>query len=288
MRVGVEADRHLYLSNLEETLMKRLSTLRSSAMTGTSLGLAALSALLAWACSGSNSGGETPDAGEDAPHDAARDTSKIDGAAPDAGGDRSAPDGTSEASPDSGGDTGPEDGSTGDSSDGACPAAWLIAPAVDASIAVPDGGGGVLLHAAGAGTQNYTCDAVPMDGGTTTYAWTFVGPQADLNDCHATLIGHHFASDGGATAPEWQTLDGTYVIGHKLDAFIPDGGADSVPWLLLHATAHGGTGTLASADYIQRLNTDGGIAPEASSCTVSATGTTVKVPYSADYFFFGE
>jgi Protein of unknown function (DUF3455) len=268
---------------LEETLMKRLSTQRSSAVTGAGLGFAALGAFLVWACSGSSSGGESPDAGEDASRDAGRDTGKTDGATSDAGSDRSVSDGGSEASQDSGKDTGTED-----SSDGACPAAWLTAPAVPSSITVPDDGGGVLLHAAGAGTQNYTCDAVPMDGGTTSYGWTFVGPQANLSDCHATLIGHHFASDGGAAAPEWQTLDGTYVIGHKLDAFTPDGGADSVPWLLLHATSHGGTGVLASADYIQRLNTDGGVAPEASSCNSSVTGTTVKVPYSADYFFFGE
>ena len=50
--------------------------------------------------------------------------------------------------------------------DASCPATWYEAPTVDPSIAVPDGGGGVLLHAIGTGTQNYKCLATtPTDGG---------------------------------------------------------------------------------------------------------------------------
>src|SRR5215470_7557864 len=46
-----------------------------------------------------------------------------------------------------------------DASDSGCPAAWLTAPVVDPSIAVPDGGGDALVHASATGTQNYTCMA---------------------------------------------------------------------------------------------------------------------------------
>ncbi len=172
-------------------------------------------------------------------------------------------------------------------SDAGCPSNWTVAPVADPSIAVPVGGSGVLLHAVGVGTQNYACSQVTSDAGT-SYAWVFTGPQASLNDCNASLVGHHFASDGGAAAPEWQTLDGTYVIGKKNAAFTPDGGAGSVPWLLLQGVAHGGSGTLAQTAYIQRLNTDGGIAPAASTCSQSSeVGTTQDVPYTADYYFFG-
>jgi hypothetical protein len=73
-------------------------------------------------------------------------------------------------------------------------------------------------------------------------------------------------------------------VARKLHAF--DAGAASVPWLLLQATSHGGSGTLASAQYVQRLDTDGGVAP-ASGCDVDASGAVLKVPYTADYFFFG-
>lgn len=169
----------------------------------------------------------------------------------------------------------------------ACPAQWTVAPVTDPSIALPDGGGGVLLHASATGTQDYTCKASTVDGGT-TYAWTFVGPEADLADCNSVVIGHHFASDAGAAAPEWMTVvDNSYVIGHKLAAFTPDGGASAIPWLLLQATAHGGSGTLSRVNYVQRLNTTAGIAPS-TTCDSTNVGTTQKVAYTADYYFYGQ
>jgi hypothetical protein len=163
----------------------------------------------------------------------------------------------------------------------------LVAPTVDAVIEVPDGGGGVLLHATGTGTQNYTCEAVTLDGGS-GYAWVFTGPQADLADCAMNKIGQHFASDGGPGAPEWMTLsDGTYVIGKKVAADTPDGGSGAIPWLLIQAVAHGGgTGTLSHADYIQRVHTTGGLAPS-TTCDATSMGMMEQVPYTADYYFFG-
>jgi hypothetical protein len=176
-------------------------------------------------------------------------------------------------------------GSEPDASDGGCPSSWFVAPVVDTSIALPDGGGGVLLHAVGTGTQNYVCAAAIVDGGSP--AWTLVTPEANLTDCHDALIGHHFASEAGAGFPEWQTTDGTYVIGTKhLPTFTPDGGAGSIPWLLLHAVDAGGSGTLSMAQYIQRLNTDGGNAP-GDGCNVGTVGATRDVPYTADYYFYG-
>jgi hypothetical protein len=243
--------------------------------------------LLLAGCSDANGGGGgSPDASNDSPANdvSVPDTSTADTRADD--GNAGNHD-TGVAS-----DTGLAESSTtdaegGGASDGGCPSSWTVAPAVDVSIEVPDGGGGVLLHAAATGTQNYTCSQVTSDAGT-SYAWVFTGPQANLNDCNATLIGHHFASDGGATAPEWQTSDGTYVIGRKKAAFTPDGGAASVPWLLLQGVSQGGSGTLSQAMYIQRINTDGGNAPAASTCSQSSdVGTIQDVPYTADYYFFG-
>jgi hypothetical protein len=186
----------------------------------------------------------------------------------------------SETSTPDGGDGG--DGGGGeDASDASCPGSWLVVPAFDPKLDVPlDGGGVVLLHAAGVGTQNYTCTAT-ADAGS---MWVLTGPTADLNDCRGTLIGHHFASVGGAGYPEWQTLDGTYVVGHKQQAVTPDGGAGSVAWLLLQAVdAGGGTGTLSQVAYIQRLDTDGGLA--AGAC--GDAGDMIQLPYSADYYFYG-
>jgi hypothetical protein len=168
---------------------------------------------------------------------------------------------------------------TGDAAEAGCPAAWLEAPVVDPTITVPTDGGAVVLHAAGSGTQNYSCTAA-TDGGT---SWVLTGPTASLSDCTGALIGHHFASDAGSAFPEWQTVDGTYVVGHKLAAFTPDGGAASVPWLLLQGVDHGGAGALSDVAYVQRLYTDGGVAP-GPGCDA---GDTVQVPYAAGYYFYG-
>lgn len=214
-------------------------------------------------------------------------------------------------------DAGPADADAGVAADASCPALWFESPVVDPSIAVPDGGGGILLHASAAGTQNYICAATSIAVSVTTdagisdaatadaaipdaaipdaaisdagvaYAWTLVTPQATLSDCHDQLIGHHFASEGGANFPEWQTVDGTYVVGQKhLPTFTPDGGAGSIPWLLLRAVDAGGAGTLRATQYVQRLNTEGGNAPT-QACNAGSVGTMVNVPYTADYYFYG-
>jgi hypothetical protein len=159
---------------------------------------------------------------------------------------------------------------------GACPDAWAAAPHVDPSLVPPHGG--VLLHGSATGTQSYACTAA-ADGGA---RWTFTGPRAELRDCHGELVARHFASDAGA-APEWQAPDGAYVIATKAAALTPDGGASAVPWLLLGARDHGGEGPLARTAYVQRVGTDGGVAP-AGGCT---PGATRDVPYGADYYFYG-
>jgi hypothetical protein len=181
-------------------------------------------------------------------------------------------------------------------SDAACPTSWTIAPETVPLIAVPDGGGGVLLHATGAGTQDYTCTATATesDAGTgggdagLSYAWVFVGPEAVLSDCNMVPIGHHFASEAGASQPEWMTAsDNSYVIAKKVNAgYSPDGGA-AIPWLLLQALANSDGGTLGQVTYVQRLNTTAGLSPPNSSCDDTTVGTTQKVAYTADYFFFG-
>ena len=213
--------------------------------------LASAGCAFAVACSGDDS--SENDAGNDASNDTTQqDVNKPDSQTNDAQ--------TSDAS---------------DAGDAGCPAAWLEVS--DASMLWPDGGlPALLLHASGAGSQDYTCE--PIDGG---YAWTFIGPEANLDDCTQTLIGHHFASEAGAAAPEWQTLDQSFVIGKKLLAYTPDGGQNSVPWLLVQATSNGGNGTIAKTLYVQRLNTDGGNAPS-TTCDDTDVDATTKVPYTAD------
>jgi hypothetical protein len=225
--------------------------------------------------------------GEPGAPDASRDTSTIDSTAEDSGAvDSGTPDSTMPDStpPDSGSsdsaspDSGGSDTGLADASDGSCPSAWLTPPPFPASLDVPVDGGAVLLHGAGSGTQNYACEISDAGSG-----WVLVTPAATLEDCTGAVLAHHFASDGGATLPEWQSPDGTYVVGHKIAAYTPDGGAESVPWVLLQAVDHGGSGVLSQVAYVQRLDTDGGAAP-AGTCEA---GVTQDVPYSADYYFYG-
>jgi hypothetical protein len=61
--------------------------------------------------------------------------------------------------------------------------------------------------------------------------------------------------------------------------------AGAVPWLLLMATSNTGTGVFGDITYIQRLNTAGGPAPT-SGCDATTANTDLRVPYSADYYFF--
>lgn len=65
--------------------------------------------------------------------------------------------------------------------------------------------------------------------------------------------------------------------------------ATAVPWLLLSAvsTTAGPDGErLTNTTFIQRTATTGGLAPAAADCNPSTTGTTVEVPYTADYHFW--
>jgi hypothetical protein len=171
----------------------------------------------------------------------------------------------------------------------------MIAPPVDSAIAVPGGGGSLLLHVRGKGTQDYSCERSERDGGAqdggsgSTFGWVFVGPEAILDDCSGVAVGRHLASGGTATKPEWMTWDGSVVIGKKLRATVAPGSSTSaLPSLLLHALSHSETGILSKVRYIERVNTTGGVAPSAAACDAARIGTIEKVPYSADYYFFGD
>jgi Protein of unknown function (DUF3455) len=161
-----------------------------------------------------------------------------------------------------------------------CPASWLEAPAVDPSIAVPATFARVVFHAAASGSQNYVCARSAADAGG-ALGWSFIGPEASLSDCKAAPFGRHFASDGG---PQWQTLDGAFVAAHKVASSSPQ--SDAVPWLLLLADSRSQTGPLAATRYVQRVRTSGGVAPGAT-CDAGNLGAVEKVPYTADYYFYG-
>lgn len=135
----------------------------------------------------------------------------------------------------------------------------------------------VILVGHATGVQIYVCQA----GTNPPFAWTFKAPEADLTDASGKKIIHHFAG------PTWKHIDGSEVVGTvtvKQNAPKPD----AIPWLLLTAVSHAGQGVLTPVTSIQRIHTDGGVAPSANTCDASKTGQESRSPYSADYYFYAQ
>jgi hypothetical protein len=103
-------------------------------------------------------------------------------------------------------------------------------------------------------------------------------PEATLLDPQGATIGTHF---GG---PSWKAKDGSIVVGELVDA-TPSPRTGAIPWLLLRAKTHEGSGEMADVDYIVRTNTDGGVAP-GEGCDAAHEGNEIRVPYAATYLFF--
>jgi hypothetical protein len=160
-----------------------------------------------------------------------------------------------------------------------CVPETLTPPTVAAAIQTPSG---LTLthHLHATGTQIYTCTGTAVAGtdGGLTYAWVFKAPDAKLSDSCGRAIATHFAG------PTWQSnADGSTVKGAKVAGVTV--AATAVPWLLLSASAHTGSGMFSSVTYIQRVDTTGGIAPTAA-CAAANANADNAVPYTADYYFY--
>ena len=131
----------------------------------------------------------------------------------------------------------------------------------------------LYLQVHATGDQIYTCR-----GGAAQFAWTLKAPDAQLFNKDGKVVGKHFAG------PSWEASDGSRLAG-KAVANAPSPDATSIPWLLVNVIGHEGNGVLSRATTIQRLNTKGGKAP-AAGCDAAHVNQEIRVPYSADYFFY--
>lgn len=147
-------------------------------------------------------------------------------------------------------------------------------PNVPETISAP-AGEVIVLQAHASGSQIYVCQAA--QGGA--FAWNLKAPQADLFDQHGKLVGQHTAG------PSWKDTDGSSVTG-KAVAHVNSPEPNSVPWLLLTATSHSGTGVLSQVTSIQRIHTKGGAPPSATGCDASRPNAEAKSSYTADYYFY--
>ncbi|GLZ33104.1 hypothetical protein Lesp02_52920 [Lentzea sp. NBRC 105346] len=145
------------------------------------------------------------------------------------------------------------------------PAAETAAP-VAAAVQVPAGNKLVGRYKA-TGVQVYTC---------TGNAWKGLEPAATLVDKDNKPVILH------SRGPVWvSTVDGSAVEATPVDGAKADR-PGAVPELLLKSKANRGDGLFAKVSYVQRLETEGGVAPS-GGC---AQGAQTAVPYSALYTFF--
>jgi len=125
------------------------------------------------------------------------------------------------------------------------------------------------------GVQIYACKPSAKD--PYAYAWAFVAPEATLLEKGVT-VGRHYAG------PTWESSsDRSSVKGAVRER--QDGGTGNIPWLLLGATPAEMDGKFAKVTSIQRLATRGGVEPT-DVCNEANAGKEVRVPYTADYYFY--
>ncbi len=162
--------------------------------------------------------------------------------------------------------------------------AALALPGVAGAVSEPSGLDGKLrassdeepaLLLSGGGTQVFTCRVMGTD--PETYSWAFVAPDATLRDGARSVARH-------ASVNQWESIVDGSSVGGSIRAAQAAGG-DNLPWLLMRAIPAGDSGIFAGVTSIQRVNTQGGVAP-AGGCDENHQGEEARVAFSADYYFY--
>jgi hypothetical protein len=144
--------------------------------------------------------------------------------------------------------------------------------AIPEQIRVPEGYRPVLTtHAKG--DQIYQCT---LNQGQ--YAWETQAPDAKLYDAQGKIVGNHTAG------PIWEYKEGSRVVG-KVVKKIDMSPGSAIAWLLVEVVSHKGDGLFSNVNYINRINTHGGL-PPASGCDANHLGAEKRVAYTADYVFY--
>lgn len=135
----------------------------------------------------------------------------------------------------------------------------------------------VALETVGVGQITYECRAKANapDG---AFEWVFVGPQADLNSRAGVKLGTYYGPPA-----TWASSDGSKLTGTQLA--VAPGGTGNIPLQLVKANPAAGAGQMTAVTHIQRLATQGGVAPS-STCDRASAGAREIVKYQADYIFW--
>jgi hypothetical protein len=137
-------------------------------------------------------------------------------------------------------------------------------------------GHAVAMETVGAGDITYECRA--KAGVPDQFEWVFVGPDARLMDRRGKQVGRYFGPPA-----TWESMDGSKVTATQV-AVAPNG-TGNIPYQLVKANPATGSGAMQGVSYIQRVATQGGVAP-AMACGTGSVGQKQIVKYQADYIFY--
>lgn len=134
----------------------------------------------------------------------------------------------------------------------------------------------VAMETVGAGDITYECRAKANMPGQ--HEWVFVGPDAKLMDRMGAQVGKYYGPPA-----TWESMDGSKLTATQV-AVAPNG-TTNIPYQLVKANPAMGTGKMQGVSYIQRVATQGGVAP-AAACAAGNMGQKQVVKYQADYIFY--
>ena len=163
-------------------------------------------------------------------------------------------------------------------------------PSVPAGLEV-DPPNEAFLLGRGVGTQNYICQPANSLG---RVAWTLFTPQATLFDDQREQLTTHFFSPnpdeaGIAVRATWEDSRDTSSVWAKAIASATVK-SNAIPWVKLEVVGAqdgpNGGNMLSGTTFIQRVNTEGGLAPTTDCDSPADIGRKAFVPYTADYVFY--
>lgn len=162
---------------------------------------------------------------------------------------------------------------SGPAGSGASPA--FSQAGLPAAVQVPEGHK-VAMETVGVGRITYECRAKKDMPGQ--FEWAFVGPDAVLTDRRGTGVGKYYGPPA-----TWESKDGSKVTGTQLA--VAPAAPGSIPLQLVKANPAVGMGAMQGVSHIQRVATQGGVAPQ-TACDGTSAGQKQVVDYQADYIFW--
>lgn len=137
-------------------------------------------------------------------------------------------------------------------------------------------GHNVAMETSAAGDILYECRVNKDAAGQ--FAWAFVGPDAGLRNRAGKVVGKYYGPPA-----TWESVDGSKITGPQLA--VAANGTGNIPMQLVKTNPAMGSGAMQGVTYIQRVKTQGGVAP-ADICGATNLGQKQIVKYQADYIFW--